>query len=108
MRARAGLEHFRPAHTKVGKRLKGYKHRKRHGRSTAAGVSGNDSIEHAGCFAPAAPTEKKMKRNLSRWRGLVGLALMPAVAQTLGATGIKGKIQGHVTSPTGAPQGVGS
>jgi tetratricopeptide (TPR) repeat protein len=71
-------------------------------------VSGNDFIEHAGCFTPAAPKEKKMKRKLSLWMGLLAFALMPALAQTPAGTEATGKIHGHVTNPTGAAQGVGS
>jgi tetratricopeptide (TPR) repeat protein len=71
-------------------------------------VSGNDFIEHAGCFTPAAPKEKKMKRKLSLWMGLLAFALIPALAQTPAGTEATGKIHGHVTNPTGAAQGVGS
>ena len=39
-------------------------------------------IEPAGCYVPAAPKEKNMKRNLSLWLGLLAFALMPALAQT--------------------------
>jgi tetratricopeptide (TPR) repeat protein len=49
----------------------------------------------------AAPKEKKMKRNLSLWLGLLAFALLPALAQTPASTG---KIHGHVTNPSGAPE----
>jgi tetratricopeptide (TPR) repeat protein len=54
----------------------------------------------------AAPKEKKMKRNLSLWLGLLAFALLPAFAQA--PTGPTGKIHGHVTNPTGEPQGSGT
>jgi tetratricopeptide (TPR) repeat protein len=50
---------------------------------------------------PAAPKEKKMKRNLSLWLGLLAFALLPALAQTPAPTG---KIHGHVINPSGAPE----
>ena len=46
-----------------------------------------------------------MKRTISLWLGLLAFALLPALAQTPALTG---KIHGHVTNPTGAPQTVGS
>lgn len=54
-----------------------------------------------------------MRRNLSLWAGLLAFALSPALAQTPAQTpapaaGTTGKIHGHVTNPTGAPQGTGS
>jgi len=55
----------------------------------------------------AAPKEKKMKRNLSLWLGLLAFALTPALAQTPAAVPT-GKIHGHVTNPTGAPQAGGT
>ncbi|MGB8261037.1 MAG: tetratricopeptide repeat protein [Terracidiphilus sp.] len=42
-----------------------------------------------------------MKRTISLWLGLLAFALLPAMAQTPAPTG---KIHGHVTNPTGAPQ----
>ncbi len=42
-----------------------------------------------------------MKRNLSLWLGLLAFALLPAFAQTTAPTG---KIHGHLTNPTGAPE----
>jgi len=51
-----------------------------------------------------------MKRTISIWLGLVTLALLPALAQTpapaaqAAPTGPTGKLHGHVTNPTGAPQ----
>jgi tetratricopeptide (TPR) repeat protein len=47
----------------------------------------------------------KMKRNLSLWLGLLAFALLPTLAQTPAPTG---KIHGHVTNPTGAPQSGGT
>lgn len=41
-----------------------------------------------------------MKRNLSLWLGVLAFALLPALAQQA-PTGLKGKIHGHVTNPTG-------
>jgi len=53
-----------------------------------------------------APKEKKMKRNISLWLGLLAFALLPAMAQT--PAGPMGKIHGRVINPTGEPQGSGS
>ncbi len=50
----------------------------------------------------AAPKEKNMKRNLSLWLGVLAFALLPALAQQPGVP--TGKVHGHVTNPTGAPQ----
>jgi tetratricopeptide (TPR) repeat protein len=47
-----------------------------------------------------------MKRNISLWMGLAAIALLPALAQTPAPT--TGKIHGHATNPSGAPQSVGS
>jgi tetratricopeptide (TPR) repeat protein len=49
----------------------------------------------------AAPKEKKMKRNLSLWLGLLAFALLPTLAQNPANTG---KIHGHVINPSGAPE----
>ena len=46
-----------------------------------------------------------MKRTLSLSIGLLAFAVLPALAQTPANTG---KIHGHVTNPSGAPQSVGS
>jgi tetratricopeptide (TPR) repeat protein len=54
----------------------------------------------------AAPKEKNMKRNLSLWLGLLAFALLPVLAQA--PAGPTGKIHGHVTNPTGEPQGSGT
>jgi len=48
-----------------------------------------------------------MKRNLSLWLGVLAFALLPAISQTP-AAGPMGKVHGHVTNPTGEPQGSGS
>jgi tetratricopeptide (TPR) repeat protein len=53
----------------------------------------------------AAPKEKKMKRNLSLWLGLLAFALSPMLAQTSATTG---KIHGHVINPSGAPESKGT
>ncbi len=50
-----------------------------------------------------------MKRNLSLWLGVLAFALLPAISQTpAGPAGPTGKVHGHVTNPTGEPQGSGS
>jgi tetratricopeptide (TPR) repeat protein len=54
----------------------------------------------------AAPKEKNMKRNFSLWLGLLAFALLPAMAQA--PAGPTGKVHGHVTNPTGEPQGAGT
>jgi hypothetical protein len=48
-----------------------------------------------------------MKRNLSLWLGVLAFALLPAISQTP-AAGPMGKVHGHVTNPTGEPQGGGT
>jgi len=50
--------------------------------------------------------EKNMKRTVSLCIGLLAFAALPALAQTPAANA--GKIHGHVTNPSGAPQAVGS
>jgi len=57
----------------------------------------------AGGFARVAPKEKKMKRNLSLWLGLLAFALLPALSEVP-----KSKVHGHVTNPTGAPESKGT
>jgi hypothetical protein len=50
-----------------------------------------------------------MKRTISLWLGLLAFAMVPVLAQTPAApAATTGKIHGHVTNPTGAPQGSGS
>jgi tetratricopeptide (TPR) repeat protein len=51
-----------------------------------------------------------MKRNFSLWLGVLAFALLPAISQTPAAApaGPMGKVHGHVTNPTGEPQGSGS
>jgi tetratricopeptide (TPR) repeat protein len=56
-----------------------------------------------GCSARAAPKEKKMKRNLSLWLGLLAFALLPALSQAPMV-----KVHGHVTSAAGAPETKGT
>lgn len=48
-----------------------------------------------------------MKRNLSLLAGVLAFALLPLVAQAP-APGAMGKVHGHVTNPTGEPQGAGT
>lgn len=48
-----------------------------------------------------------MKRTISIWLGLLAFALLPALAQTPAAAPT-GKLHGHVTNPTGAPQSGGT
>jgi tetratricopeptide (TPR) repeat protein len=49
-----------------------------------------------------------MKRTISLWLGLLAFALLPALAQTPAPNKSNGKIHGHVTNPTGAPQSGGT
>lgn len=51
-----------------------------------------------------------MKRTISLWIGLLALAALPAIAQTPAPANVQpeGKIHGHVTNPTGAPQSGGT
>jgi uncharacterized protein YbjQ (UPF0145 family) len=65
----------------------------------------NDFFERASCLVTAAPKEKKMKRNLSLWLGLLAFAVSPMLAQTSATTG---KIHGHVINPSGAPETKGT
>jgi tetratricopeptide (TPR) repeat protein len=51
----------------------------------------------------AAPKEMKMKRNISLWVGLLAFALLPALSQVP-----MGKVHGHVTNPSGAPEKAGT
>jgi tetratricopeptide (TPR) repeat protein len=60
-------------------------------------------FEHARNIVRGAPKEKKMKRNLSLWLGLLSFALVPVLAQTPAPKGPTGKIHGRVTNPTGLP-----
>jgi tetratricopeptide (TPR) repeat protein len=60
---------------------------------------------------PVLFKEKKMKRNISLLLGLLAFALVPALAQQAApAPGGEptGKVHGHVTNPTGAPQNGGT
>jgi tetratricopeptide (TPR) repeat protein len=63
----------------------------------------NELFELAGDIVRAAPKEKKMKRTISLWLGLMAFALLPAFAQEP-SSATTGKIHGHVTNPTGEPQ----
>ncbi len=51
-----------------------------------------------------------MKRTISLWIGLLALAALPALAQTPAPANVAptGKIHGHITNPTGAPQANGT
>lgn len=55
-----------------------------------------------------------MKRTISLWIGLLAMAVLPVLAQAPAQTtapanvGATGKIHGHVTNPTGAPQSGGT
>ena len=53
-----------------------------------------------------------MKRTIPLWMGLLAFALLPALAQTTPSTpapkGPMGKIHGHITNPSGAPQSGGT
>lgn len=51
-----------------------------------------------------------MKRTISLWIGLLALAALPAIAQTPAPANVQpeGKIHGHITNPTGAPQSGGT
>jgi tetratricopeptide (TPR) repeat protein len=51
----------------------------------------------------AASKEMKMKRNISLWVGLLAFALLPAFSQAP-----MGKVHGHVTNPSGAPEKAGA
>jgi len=66
------------------------------------------TIEPASRVARWSSKEKKMKRNLSLWLGVLAFALTPALAQTTAPPAAMGKIHGQVTNPTGAPQTNGS
>ncbi len=48
-----------------------------------------------------------MKRTITLWLGLLAFALLPALAQTPAPSKL-GKVHGHVTNPTGAPQAGGA
>ena len=51
--------------------------------------------------------EKKMKRTISLWLGLLAFAAVPVLAQAPPPVPT-GKIHGHVINPTGAPQNAGT
>jgi hypothetical protein len=63
-------------------------------------------FELAGKKLRAALKEKNMKRTLILGLGLLATALMPVMAQAPAAP--TGKFHGHVTNPTGEPQGSGN
>jgi len=78
--------------------------------SDASHIHRNFSIEHTSLPLAEAPKEKKMKRTISLWIGLLALAVMPALAQTPAPAAGQptGKIHGKITNPTGAPQSGGT
>ena len=45
-----------------------------------------------------------MKRTISLWLGLLAFAFLPVLAQAPAPSKGNGKIHGHITNPTGAPQ----
>src|SRR5690348_3953104 len=49
---------------------------------------------------------RNMKRNLSRWLGVLVVALLPVFSRA--PAGPTGKVHGKVIDPTGEPQGSGS
>src|ERR1035438_8107650 len=49
-----------------------------------------------------------MKRTISLLLGVLAFALLPSVAQQQPPTIPMGKVHGHVTNPTGAPQTAGA
>jgi len=51
-----------------------------------------------------------MKRTISLWIGMLAFAVLPALAQTPAPANVAptGKIHGHITNPTGAPQSGGT
>src|ERR1019366_8278689 len=66
-------------------------------------------FEPAGSSFAPLPRRRHMKRTISLWLGLLAFAMVPVLAQTPAApAATTGKIHGHVTNPTGAPQGSGS
>jgi tetratricopeptide (TPR) repeat protein len=72
-------------------------------------VIGISFFEPAGSHVRAAPKEKKMKRTISLWLGLLAFALLPVLAQAPATpTGHTGKIHGHITGPEGVTRASGS
>src|SRR5579863_2755275 len=63
-----------------------------------------------GAVPAQAPKEKDMKRTISLWIGLLAIGLVPVLAQAPAPANVAatGKIHGHVTNPTGAPQANGT
>jgi tetratricopeptide (TPR) repeat protein len=61
-------------------------------------------------MVPQRSKEKNMKRNITILLGLLAFTFMPAIAQAPAAApaGPTGKVHGHVTNPTGEPQGNGT
>jgi tetratricopeptide (TPR) repeat protein len=71
-------------------------------------LSGRSICEPVGSELPAAFKEKNMKRTIALCLGVLGLALLPALAQTPAPATKTGKVHGHVTNPAGAAQVGGS
>jgi tetratricopeptide (TPR) repeat protein len=69
---------------------------------------GRSFFEPVGNLFPAASKEKNMKRTIALCLGVLGLALLPALAQTPAPAANTGKVHGHVTNPSGSPQALGT
>lgn len=65
-------------------------------------------FEPVGSLLPTAFKEKNMKRTIALCLGVLGLALLPALAQTPAPAANTGKVHGHVTNPSGTPQAGGT
>jgi len=61
-----------------------------------------------GSLLPTAFKEKNMKRTISLCLAVLGLALLPALAQTPAPAANKGRVHGHITTPYGTTQSGGS
>ena len=49
-----------------------------------------------------------MKRTIALCLGVLGLALLPSLAQTPAPAANTGKVHGHVTNPSGTAQSLGT
>jgi tetratricopeptide (TPR) repeat protein len=75
----------------------------------AARPSGLDRFfKPVGSMLPAAFKEKNMKRTIALCLAVLGLALLPALAQTTTLAPNKGRVHGHVTNPSGSSQAGGT
>jgi len=61
-----------------------------------------------GSLLPAASKEKNMKRTIALCLGVLGLALLPSLAQPPAPAANTGKVHGHVTNPSGTAQSGGT